>query len=128
MENFGIQIYVRVPKMSATKSDASAEEMKALAEEAGYRPAELSKLWGVSSRHAYRIFKQGFHSSPRELFDRMKVEAAQRMLAEGVSLKVVAAALGYNHASNFSRFFMSRTGLPPYRWLQFQKGTANYSI
>ncbi len=76
-----------------------------LAREVEYDPRKLAERVGVSLRQLQRYFSQDFGMPPREWLKEKRAVDARVLLRERISLKRVAVALGYDHASQFSRDF-----------------------
>lgn len=67
-----------------------------------------------SLRHSFR---KTFGCSPREMILRLKMQRAQKLLAEtGLSIKEVASRCGYGRQHEFARAFHQRIGLAPSQW------------
>ena len=69
---------------------------------AGYSPAYFSRYFA-------KVMGMPF----KTCVDRMKVQAARGMLADGLSAAATAAALGYDTPSSFGRAFKRLTGQTP---------------
>ncbi|WOO41150.1 helix-turn-helix domain-containing protein [Rubellicoccus peritrichatus] len=67
--------------------------------------AELSVYLGVSEATLQRIFKRHTGEGPLVAFQSLKAQEAERLLAEGHSVKSVAWHLGYQHPNDFTRFY-----------------------
>jgi AraC-like DNA-binding protein len=78
------------------------------------RVSALSKLAGISISHFFQLFKLATGSSPNDFFIHVRMECAAKLLrGNGLSVKEVAALLGYNDQFYFSRLFKSVNGVPP---------------
>ena len=76
--------------------------------------AVISKLTGVSESTFYYLFKLATGYTPNDLFTRVRMQHAGGLLREtDLSVKEVAAALGYDDPFYFSRIFKSVHGVPP---------------
>lgn len=77
-------------------------------------PARLAEHFHVSLRTLQRRLANGIGSSPQDLVLAARLEQAREMLASGV-LRVgeVAAAVGFDDLSHFSRRYKSAFGHPP---------------
>jgi transcriptional regulator GlxA family with amidase domain len=74
----------------------------------------LAAAAGMSPRHFARVFHGEKGITPARFVERLRVEAAGRMLLESeASLKEVAAACGFGSADSMARSFVRVTGVPP---------------
>jgi AraC-like DNA-binding protein len=75
--------------------------------------ARLCDYLNVSQSTLYRVFSEAEGTSPLAWFHRARMEEARTRLANGtVSVKEVAHALGYDHASDLSRAYRRYFGAP----------------
>ncbi len=75
---------------------------------------ELAEVAITSRASLVRIFRQTAQVSPRAFLTEARLELAKRMLlASGSSLATVAADVGYQSESAFSRAFYARYGFRP---------------
>lgn len=82
----------------------------------------LAEAAGMSSRHFARVFHSEKGITPARFVERLRVEAAARMLVESeAGLKEVATACGFGSADSMSRSFQRVVGAPP---REFAKSTA----
>lgn len=81
--------------------------------------AELS----ISERQLYRIVKELTGMSPNLYIRQIRLKAAYKFLQSGryLTVKEVAAAVGFQKADYFTRLFKSEFGLTPMEVLQ-EKG------
>jgi transcriptional regulator GlxA family with amidase domain len=84
-----------------------------LATHAHFRVAELARNCGVSERQLRRYFLQRFGISPRDWIMKVRLSRVRGLLAAGKSVKEVAAQVGFNHQSNFSRSFKQHYNATP---------------
>jgi transcriptional regulator GlxA family with amidase domain len=78
------------------------------------RIADLSKLTGSSTSNFYHLFKVATGCSPNDFFIRARMERACELLqSTDLSVKEVAALLGYYDQFYFSRVFKSVHHVPP---------------
>jgi AraC family transcriptional regulator of arabinose operon len=78
------------------------------------RISALSTMTGYSNSHFFVLFKSATGYAPKKFFIRVRMEQACKMLsALTVSVKQVAAALGYEDEFYFSRLFKSVIGIAP---------------
>jgi AraC-like DNA-binding protein len=81
-----------------------------------YGPLLASEA-GVSTSHLNYLFNRQFGVSPLAYFLRLKTEHAKILLANGqLTVKEIAASLGYDDPYFFSRQFKSLTGSSPSRY------------
>lgn len=82
----------------------------------------LASALGVSRTSLYRIVRRLHGTSPAKLVERLRMEAACRLLSESEhSIDLVADQVGYASAFSFSAAFKRIVGEPP---SQFRIGTA----
>ncbi|WP_334181964.1 helix-turn-helix transcriptional regulator [Novosphingobium sp.] len=77
------------------------------------RLEELAQLCGVSVRQLTRGFRASRGCSIADHVADARVEHARRMIAEGQSIKAVAAQLGFVSPSSFTQSFRRATGVTP---------------
>lgn len=74
----------------------------------------LSKLVGSNPFKLKQVFHHYFNTTPYGLLLAIRMQKAHQLLASGhTPVSVVAEAVGYRHASNFSAAFMKFFGFPP---------------
>lgn len=86
--------------------------------------AELAALANISPSHFFALFKRRVGCAPIDFFIRLRMHQACRLLDTTLlSVKEVAAALGYDDPFYFSRVFKSVHGVAPsdYRTLAARK-------
>lgn len=75
---------------------------------------ELARRSGCRQRDLEQRFERHFGASPQQVYRRLRLNAARRMLAaDGLSIAEVALRAGYGDASAFSRAFRLEFGLTP---------------
>lgn len=79
---------------------------------------ELASLYATpnydSVRHAFR---KAFGSSPREMLQSLRIEHAKNLLLESsLSIKEIAARVGYLQQHDFNRLFHRHAGMAPSKW------------
>jgi AraC-like DNA-binding protein len=80
---------------------------------------DLASALGVSRTSLYRIVKRHHGSSPARVVDRLRMDAACRLLADSqLSIEVIADQVGYASAFSFSTAFKRCLGTPPSRYRQ----------
>jgi transcriptional regulator GlxA family with amidase domain len=76
--------------------------------------AALASRANVSLSHYFALFKRLTGSTPIDYFIRLRMERAREMLeTTALTVKEVAAALGYDDPFYFSRVFKAINGLAP---------------
>lgn len=79
----------------------------------------VAKACEVDAPYLCRLFARFHDESPYQFLTRLRMEYASRILLESdVSVKSVAAALGFKDAFHFSRVFKSVHHVPPSRFRQ----------
>ena len=83
---------------------------------------KLAAAAGMSPRHFARVFRSEKRVTPARFVERLRVEAAGRMLSESeAGLKEVAAACGFGSADSMARSFARVTGLAPREYARSQQ-------
>src|SRR5699024_4785776 len=76
--------------------------------------AALGARVGKSPRQLTRLFRQHVGNSPQRCYLAIRLDQAQRILAESrLSVTQVAVATGFNHPAHFSRVYKARFGESP---------------
>jgi AraC family transcriptional regulator, arabinose operon regulatory protein len=74
----------------------------------------LARRANTSTSHFFVLFKRWAGFSPIDFFIRLRMLHAERLLAATrMSVKEIAASLGYNDPLYFSRLFKSICGIAP---------------
>lgn len=95
--------------------------------DADHSVAALATRAGLSPRHFARIFSQEIGMTPGDFVEVVRVEAARRLLENGLDPpKRVALLAGYADVNTLRRAFVRRTGMTPanYRKLHGQRAGA----
>ncbi|MBF6327920.1 GlxA family transcriptional regulator [Nocardia transvalensis] len=74
---------------------------------------DLAARSGLSPRHLQRRFTAELGTPPGAYIEQVRVEAAQRALAEGDSIDTIARRCGFGSAESLRRAFHRRLGLAP---------------
>jgi transcriptional regulator GlxA family with amidase domain len=78
------------------------------------RVPELARRVGMSVRHFTREFSRAIGQPPAEYVERVRVDAARRLLeSEPVLVTVAASRCGFGSAETMRRAFLRRLGVPP---------------
>ena len=113
----GSQSQFSVPLWSAQPpSDVMREVVQAIHLDPGARHGieDLASLAGLSPRHLQRRFTQETGLPPATYVERVRVEAAQRALAEGNDpLATIARRFGFGTAETLRRTFHRLVGIAP---------------
>ncbi|HEY5858091.1 MAG TPA: helix-turn-helix domain-containing protein, partial [Aldersonia sp.] len=81
---------------------------------ADLRVPELARQVGMSTRHFTREFTREIGQPPAEYVERVRVDAARRLLeSEPVLVTVAANRCGFGSAETMRRAFLRRLGVPP---------------
>jgi len=86
----------------------------------GTEVREVAQRLGVSYPTLYRQFKQTTGLTPKDYASQVRRARAEDLLAStDLSVKEIAARLGYHSASHFSLEFKGRHGQAPSHWREF---------
>jgi AraC-like DNA-binding protein len=80
---------------------------------------EICAKFGISKTWLYTGFYQLNKQSIHEYIITQKIEWAKLLLADGLSINEIAACIGYDNPSGFTRAFKQRTGLSPREFRKF---------
>jgi two-component system, response regulator YesN len=76
--------------------------------------SKLARQLGISDRHLTRLFKINSCICYREYLRKLRLAKAEKLLqSTSLTIKEVAAAVGYNHQSEFNHQFKSTYGICP---------------
>lgn len=79
--------------------------------------SELATAAGVHPGHVSRAFRAAFGSTPGQYLRQVRIEHAQRLLAESeMPLSQLAVAAGFYDQSHFTTAFLRETGTTPARY------------
>ena len=73
----------------------------------------MASTLGISERHVRRRLVAETGEGPQALLRRLRIERAERLLAEGAAVESVARQVGYCDVSAFRRAFRAVTGRTP---------------
>lgn len=77
------------------------------------RVEAIADSMGLNRRYLSRLFKEKTGCTIQGYLIRVRMEAAQRHLRQGCSVKETALLCGYEDVSNFSKMFKARFGVSP---------------
>ena len=81
------------------------------------RVPKLARMVGVSQSHFFAVFKKQTGFAPIDFFTRMRMTRACELLdSTSLSVKEIAAALGYDDQFYFSRVFKSVNRISPSKY------------
>jgi AraC family carnitine catabolism transcriptional activator len=90
--------------------------------------AELAASAGLSQRQMERLFRGEVATTARHLYQRLRLERAERLLEYGMmTVREVAVACGYSSLAQFSRAFRRHRGVPPSR-LRSKRVAARHDV
>ncbi|RDK11946.1 AraC family transcriptional regulator [Cupriavidus lacunae] len=78
---------------------------------------EIAAVAGLSPFHLLRAFRHFTGMAPHAYLIQRRVEHARHLLLKGLSLRVIAATVGYSDQAHLSREFRRFYGVPPSRIL-----------
>ncbi|MHC1693506.1 MAG: helix-turn-helix domain-containing protein [Sphaerochaetaceae bacterium] len=74
----------------------------------------LSDELGLTNSYFIRLFEKRMHQTPMKYYTKLKIEAASALLTcTELSVKEIAAKLGFSSEFHFSKQFKFKTGLAP---------------
>lgn len=79
----------------------------------------LARQMGISEVYFRRLFKETYHTTPKQYILEARLEKAKQLLADtAYSVTAVAAECGFSNIYHFCRLFRQRVGLSPsaYAW------------
>ncbi len=119
----GVETYLAKPRTAATLwagsrfADARIRHALSLLRAKPSKVLNMDRIAsavGLSRSRFYDLFQVCTGLAPRAYLDLLCIEAAVTRLACGESrISEVSADLGFSAQSNFTRFFLSRVGVPP---------------
>jgi AraC-like DNA-binding protein len=99
-----------------------ANALQRLREEPDISIDKLASEAGVSPTQFRRQFQSWFGSSPREYFNRLRLEEARLMLESSqLTVQEIAEQIGFLSAPHFNRLFKQSFGLPPAQYRQLAR-------
>ena len=86
---------------------------------------ELSLEAGISKFHFVRLFREKVGATPHAVLVRLRLEAAQSMLAASdLEIGTIAGLCGYARGSDLATAFRRRYGMSPLAWRGEARGLA----
>ncbi len=86
---------------------------------------DLADIVHLSKHYLVRLFRENFNTSPINMIIKLRMEYAQKLLAEtNLSIKEIAASCGYKDPSFFNRYFKKNFTMTPdaYRQASINNG------
>jgi len=77
---------------------------------------DLAERFNISVSHFRRVFKAFTGRSPRQFVTSLRISKAKQLLSQGMTIKEVAALVGYEDLFYFMRMFKKTTGVSPGRF------------
>jgi AraC family transcriptional regulator len=117
-EALALQLLVHVHQSVDSSGCRGAAALEALREAilsygSGLRVRDLGRMTGWPSREVEAVIRQVLGLTVRDYVQRVRVEEAARLLAEGEPISAVAPELGYHDQSHLTRAFKKVMGLTP---------------
>ncbi|MEW6306452.1 MAG: helix-turn-helix transcriptional regulator [Verrucomicrobiota bacterium] len=119
----------RIPIAATRRAKAIAHRLHRwtmLARESGYRAAELARLCRVTVRQLERIYQKELGCSPQEWLNHQRMVAAQMLLLESRTVKMVALRLGFKQESHFCREFKRYHEMTPSEFIDLHRRLNSY--
>jgi AraC-like DNA-binding protein len=88
-------------------------EWESLAERAGYSPAGLAKICGVSQRHLRRWFQLRKGICPARWLAEQRLARGAASLQQGMLVKEASEQAGFKDPAHFTRKFIQHYGVSP---------------
>jgi len=86
---------------------------------------DLARELNLSTTHFRRLFRAYTGKSPTEFLLSLRMAEAKRLLREGVPIKQVAPAVGFQDIFYFMRVFRKAVGVPPGRFVRTTETAPN---
>lgn len=98
-------------------------QAKRFIDQAYTEPIDLDEIAGEASfskYHFVRLFAMAYGQTPRQYLQRVRIEAARRLLEAGVSVSQTCGQVGFDSLTTFSGLFKRLTGQSPSEYQRFQ--------
>lgn len=128
LQTLFIQLVIRLSRYYETKekNTNNDNQILALAQSLTYLKqhfrdnilvSELAKNANYSHRHFTRLFKELYHTTPRNYIISLRLEYACELIQySDKSISDIALESGFDNINYFYRIFKNRTGMSPRRW------------
>jgi AraC-like DNA-binding protein len=103
----------RTSKQSALLQLCRARDLLADLEASEISIVDAAGLAGLSVFHFIRRFDSIFGETPHQFRTRIRITAAQRLLAQGYSVTSACLEVGFSSLGSFSTLFTRRIGISP---------------
>lgn len=114
----GVSVLLRrlLDQDAILQEETPAGRLRQLLDNPDYREQDLeamSRQCQYSAKHLRLLFQKEFHMSPKRYRDRQRMSRAMELIAgTDLSVKAIAAELGFRHQSHFCMAFKRITGIP----------------
>jgi len=89
---------------------------------------EIAEQMNLDRRYLSRLFKEKTGQSIQDFLISVRMEEAQKLLLQGVSVENTAFLCGYGDTCNFSKMFKRKIGASPLVWRKQMIETKNGSV
>ncbi len=123
---FALDAASGAPPARASADFASARIAREYLHAAWQRTVTLDELAAATGSDRWslsRDFRTFYGTSPYRYLTMRRLEAARRLMLQGMALIDVAAAAGFADQSHMTRHFTKTYGIPPARWLRMASGS-----
>ena len=84
--------------------------------------SRISEQIGISTSKLNGVFKTYTSMTPYQYYINIKIDKAQSLLEENISVKETAYRMGFDDQYHFSRLFKNKTGISPSAWKKYTGG------
>ena len=84
----------------------------------------LAHMAGYETVYFDRLFHKYTSEPLRRHINRLRLESAEKLLTQGITVQATAEQLGFGSSAYFCRFFKTSTGLTPITWANAKKRRA----
>ncbi len=113
------------PQKRISADYASALRARDYLQSSWQRTVTIDELAAAAGRDRWslsRDFRVFYGTSPHRYLTMRRLDAARRLMMQGLALADVAAAAGFSDQSHMTRHFKKTFGLTPSRWVQLAGG------